>query len=125
MSVGAHSVETRKLAFFVAEQVLLFASFVGAAWAGAHAFGAGPSRAFLLAAAALATLGLQAGLYLADLYDFKVAFDDAPRAARLLKAIGAVTIVCGAAILLVPGPPATRVAVVAGLGGACTVALAL
>ncbi|HZS41120.1 MAG TPA: exopolysaccharide biosynthesis polyprenyl glycosylphosphotransferase [Polyangia bacterium] len=125
MSVGSPSLPARKLAFFVGEQIILFLSFVGGALLVTRSFGPGPSRTMLLVQAALATLSLQAGLYLADLYDFKVAFRDAPRAARLLRALGAVTIVCGVATLLVPGPSPARAAAVAGLGGACTVALVL
>jgi sugar transferase (PEP-CTERM system associated) len=125
VSVGGHSLSSRKLAFFVGEQLILFCAFLGAALTVTRSFGPGPSRASLLVEAALATLGLQLGIYLADLYDFKVALRDAPRAARLLKALGAVTILCGLATLLVPGPEPARAAAVAGLGGACTVALAL
>ena len=79
----------------------------------------------MLVEAACATAALQVGLYLADLYDFKVAYTDAPRATRLLKAIGATTIVCGIGTLIMPGPSPAQAIAVAGLGGACTVALAL
>ena len=36
----------------------------------------------VLVEGACATAALQVGLYLADLYDFKVAYTDAPRATR-------------------------------------------
>jgi sugar transferase (PEP-CTERM system associated) len=75
--------------------------------------------------AAVATIAIQIGLYLADLYDFKVAWEDARNPRRLLKALGAVTIVCGIAMLLAPGSPQHKLAAIAGMGGACTVALAL
>ena len=125
MRVGTHYVEARKFAFFVGEQVVLFGSFVGAALAVAFLLGLQPNRALILTEAATATIALQIGLYLADLYDFKVAYEDARKHTRLLKTLGAVTIVCGVGMLLMPGPTPARLAAVAGLGGACTVALAL
>jgi sugar transferase (PEP-CTERM system associated) len=126
MKVGSHSVEARKIAFFVLEQALLFGAFVGAALGAERALGVGRlARAMLLVEAASTTLAVQLGLYLADLYDFKVAFADAPRAMRLLKALGVVTILCGIGTLLLPGPLAERAAAVAGLGGVCTLAIAL
>src|SRR5258706_7662312 len=112
MKVGSHSVEARKLAFFVGEQAILFGAFVGAALAAGRSLGLEvPARAALFVEAAAATLVVQTGLYMADLYDFKVAFHDAPRAMRLLKALGAGTIVCGIGMLLMAGalprpPPA-------------------
>jgi len=118
-------VESRKLGFFVAEQLLLFGAFVVTAAAVAHGLGVNAEWIRIAVEAACATAALQIGLYLADLYDFKVAWQDAPRAARLLKAIGATTIVCGLGTLLVPGPSPAKAVAVAGLGGACTVALAL
>jgi sugar transferase (PEP-CTERM system associated) len=124
MSVRTY-VESRKLGFFVAEQLVLFGAFVATALAVAHGLGVGADWLRIAVEAACATAALQVGLYLADLYDFKVAYQDAPRAARLLKAIGATTIVCGLGTLLVPGPSPARAIAVAGLGGACTVALAL
>jgi sugar transferase (PEP-CTERM system associated) len=125
MRVGSHSMEARKAAFFVAEQLLLFSSFVGATALAARAAGAAPDWTKIGVEGAVATGALQLALYLADLYDFKVAWTDAPRAARLLKALGATTILCGIGTLLIPGASATRAAAVAGLGGSCTVALAL
>jgi sugar transferase (PEP-CTERM system associated) len=124
MSVRTH-VETRKLGFFVGEQLLLFGAFVATAVAVARGLGVGADWIRILVEAAFATAALQVGLYLADLYDFKVAYQDAPRATRLLKALGATTIVCGVGTLLIPGPSPARAIAVAGLGGACTVALAL
>jgi exopolysaccharide biosynthesis polyprenyl glycosylphosphotransferase len=124
MSVRTY-VESRKLGFFVAEQILLFAAFVVTALTVARGLGAQADWFRVLVEAACATAALQGGLYLADLYDFKVAYSDAPRAARLLKAIGATTIVCGVGTLMLPGPSPARAIAVAGLGGACTVALAL
>ena len=125
MRVGTHYVEARKTAFFVGEQLVLFCSFIGAALAVASMLGLSPSRALLVTEAIAATVALQVGLYLADLYDFKVAWEDARRHRRLLKTLGAVTIVCGVGMLLAPGPIPVKLAAVAGLGGACTVALAL
>jgi sugar transferase (PEP-CTERM system associated) len=125
MGVGSHSLEARKLAFFVVEEVLLFSAFLAAAALATRTLGLQPPRALVFLEAAGATLAIQGGIYLADLYDFKVAFRDAPRAARLMRALGAVTIVCGVGTLLMPGPLHERAAAVAGLGGACTVALAL
>ena len=126
MKVGSFSVEARKLAFFAGEQAILFGAFVGAAFVAGRGLGlALPPGAALFVEAAAATLVLQTGLYMADLYDFKIAFHDAPRAIRLLKALGAVTIVCGIGMALMPGPLAERTAAVAGLGGACTIALSL
>jgi len=124
MSVRTY-VESRKLGFFVAEQILLFGAFVVTALTVARGLGMPADWFRMLVEAACATAALQGGLYLADLYDFKVAYTDAPRAARLLKAIGATTIVCGVGTLMIPGPSAARAIAVAGLGGACTVALAL
>jgi exopolysaccharide biosynthesis polyprenyl glycosylphosphotransferase len=124
MSVRTY-VESRKLGFFVAEQILLFVAFVVTALTVARGLGLQADWFRMLAEAACATAALQGGLYLADLYDFKVAYTDAPKAARLLKAIGATTIVCGVGTLMIPGPSAARAIAVAGLGGACTVALAL
>jgi sugar transferase (PEP-CTERM system associated) len=124
MSVRTY-VESRKLGFFVGEQLLLFAAFVVTAHVVARGLGVNADWFRVLVEAACATAALQVGLYLADLYDFKVAYSDAPRAARLLKAIGATTIVCGLSMLLMPGPSPARAVAVAGLGGACTVALAL
>jgi len=130
MRVGTHYVEARKAAFFVGELALLFGSFVAAALAVAAMMDVSPSRELLYAEAALATVALQLGLYLADLYDLKVAFEDARANRRLLKALGGATIVCGLAMLLLPPicddrPVPSRLAWVAGLGGACTVALLL
>lgn len=124
MSVRSY-VESRKLGFFVGEQLALFGAFVVTALAVAHGLGASADWIRVAVEAACATAALQGGLYLADLYDFKVAYQDAPRAARLLKAIGATTILCGIGTLLVPGPSVAKAVAVAGLGGACTVALAL
>jgi sugar transferase (PEP-CTERM system associated) len=124
MSVRTY-VESRKLGFFVGEQVVLFAAFLATALAVARGLGISADWIRVGIEAACATAALQLGLYLADLYDFKVAYEDAPRAARLLKALGAVTIVCGAGTLLIPGPSPAKAIAVAGLGGACTVALAL
>src|SRR6476469_528394 len=124
MSVRTY-VESRKLGFFVAEQLLLFGAFVVTALTVARGLGVQADWIRVLAEAACATAALQGGLYLADLYDFKVAYTDAPRAARLLQAIGATTIVCGVGTLMLPGPTPARAIAVAGLGGACTVALAL
>src|SRR4051812_44614213 len=87
MSVRTY-VESRKLGFFVAEQLLLFGAFVATALAVAHGLGVNAEWIRIAVEAACATAALQVGLYLADLYDFKVAWQDAPRAARLLKAIG-------------------------------------
>jgi sugar transferase (PEP-CTERM system associated) len=124
MSVRTY-VESRKLGFFVGEQLALFGAFIATALAVAHGLGVGADWLRVSVEAACATAALQVGLYLADLYDFKVAYQDAPRAARLLRAIGATTIVCGLGTLLIPGPSPARAIAVAGLGGACTVALAL
>src|SRR5258706_483663 len=108
MRVGSHSVEARKAAFFVAEQLLLFTSFVGATMLVARAVGAPPDWIKICVEAAVATGALQLALYLADLYDFKVAYQDAPKAARLLKALGATTILCGIGTLLLPGASVAR-----------------
>ena len=124
MSVRTY-VESRKLGFFVGEQLALLAAFIVTALAVAHGLGANADWIRIVIEAACATAALQIALYLADLYDFKVAYQDAPRAARLLKAIGATTIVCGLGTLLIPGPSPAKAIAVAGLGGACTVALAL
>jgi exopolysaccharide biosynthesis polyprenyl glycosylphosphotransferase len=124
MSVRTY-VESRKLGFFVGEQLVLFAAFVVTALAVARGLGVNADWFRVLVEAACATAALQIGLYLADLYDFKVAYTDSPKAARLLKAIGATTIVCGVGTLMMPGPSPARAMAVAGLGGACTVALAL
>lgn len=124
MRAGSY-VEARKLAFFIGEQLLLFVSFVGAALVAARLTGATPTPLVVVLEAAMVTLIVQLGLYLADLYDFAVAWRDARRGSRLLRALGVVTILCGAAMLLVPGPFPARVVAVAGLGGACTAALAL
>jgi exopolysaccharide biosynthesis polyprenyl glycosylphosphotransferase len=124
MSVRTY-VESRKLGFFVGEQLLLFGAFVLTALAVARGLGVTADWFRVLVEAACATAALQIGLYLADLYDFKVAYTDAPKAARLLKAIGATTIVCGIGTLMMPGPSPARAIAIAGLGGACTVALAL
>jgi sugar transferase (PEP-CTERM system associated) len=124
MSVRTY-VESRKLGFFVGEQVVLFAAFLATALVVARGLGISAGWVRVCIEAACATAALQLGLYLADLYNFKVAYEDAPRAARLLKALGAVTIVCGVGTLLIPGPSPAKAIAVAGLGGACTVALAL
>ncbi len=124
MSVRTH-VESRKVGLFVGEQLLLFGAFVATALAVARAVGLEADWLRLLVEAACATAALQIGLYLADLYDLKVAYSDSPKAARLLKAIGATTIVCGIGTLLIPGPTTAHAIAVAGLGGACTLALAL
>src|SRR5262245_19446512 len=124
MSVRTY-VESRKLGFFVAEQFALFGAFMVTALAVARGLGVSADWLRVLVEAASATAALQAGLYLADLYDFKVAYQDAPKAARLLKALGATTMVCGVGTLLIPGPSPAKAIAVAGLGGACTVALAL
>ena len=86
MSVRTY-VESRKLGFFVAEQLLLFGAFLATALAVARGLGVNADWLRVLAEAACATAALQIGLYLADLYDFKVAYSDAPKAARLLKAL--------------------------------------
>jgi sugar transferase (PEP-CTERM system associated) len=125
MRVGSRYLESRKLAFFVGEQIALFGSFVAATLIVGRALGQTADWFRILTEAAVVTTALQIGLYLADLYDFGVAWKDAPRAERLLKCLGATTIVCGIGTLLLPGTSAVRAAAVAGLGGACTVALAL
>jgi sugar transferase (PEP-CTERM system associated) len=125
MRVGSRYLESRKLAFFVGEQIALFGSFVAATLIVGRALGQNADWFRVLTEAAVVTTALQIGLYLADLYDFGVAWKDAPRAERLLKCLGATTIVCGVGTLLLPGTSAVRAAAVAGLGGACTVALAL
>src|SRR5215831_8214787 len=125
MRLSARYLESRKLALFVGEQLVLFASFVAATLIAGRALGQQPDWFRILTEAAVVTTALQIGLYLADLYDFGVAWRDAPRAERLLKSLGATTIVCGIGTLLLPGSSHIRAAAVAGLGGACTVALAL
>jgi sugar transferase (PEP-CTERM system associated) len=125
MRVGAHTIEARKAAFFVGELFALFSGFIAAAAAATKLTGEPPTHALLYAEAGLATVALQVGFYFADLYDFKVAMEDAHGHRRLLPALGAVTIVCAVALALVPSPVAARLAAVAGLGGACTVALVL
>jgi sugar transferase (PEP-CTERM system associated) len=129
MRVGSRYLESRKRVLFVGEQLALFGSFVSATLIVGHALGQAADWFRILTEAAVVTTALQIGLYLADLYDFGVAWRDAPRAERLLKCLGAVTIVCGIGTLLLPGgepgKSVTRVVAVAGLGGACTVALAL
>jgi sugar transferase (PEP-CTERM system associated) len=125
MRVGSRYLESRKLAFFVGEQLALFGSFVAATLVVGGAIGQNADWLRILIEAAVVTTALQIGLYLADLYDFGVAWKDAPRAERLLKCLGATTIVCGIGTLLLPGTSGARVTAVAGLGGACTVALAL
>jgi sugar transferase (PEP-CTERM system associated) len=125
MRLGHRYLESRKLAFFVGEQTALFASFVVATLMVGRALGQQADWFRVLGEAAVVTTALQIGLYLADLYDFGVAWRDAPRAERLLKTLGATTIVCGIGTLLLPGTSGIRAAAVAGLGGACTVALAL
>jgi sugar transferase (PEP-CTERM system associated) len=123
--LGHRYLESRKLAFFVGEQLTLFGAFVTATLMVGRALGQPADWFRVLSEAAVVTTALQIGLYLADLYDFGVAWRDAPRAERLLKTLGATTIVCGVGTLLLPGTSGIRAAAVAGLGGACTVALAL
>jgi sugar transferase (PEP-CTERM system associated) len=125
MRLGHRYLESRKLAFFVGEQLALFVAFVSATLMVGRALGQNAEWFRVLSEAAVVTTALQIGLYLADLYDFGVAWRDAPRAERLLKTLGATTIVCGIGTLLLPGTSSMRAAAVAGLGGACTVALAL
>jgi sugar transferase (PEP-CTERM system associated) len=125
MRLSARYLESRKLTLFVGEQLVLFGSFVAATLIAGRALGQDPDWFRIVTEAAVVTTALQIGLYLADLYDFGVAWRDAPRAERLLKSLGATTIVCGIGTLLLPGTSAIRAAAVAGLGGACTVALAL
>ena len=125
MRVGSRYLESRKLALFVGEQLALFGSFIVATLIVGRALGQSSDWFRVLTEAAVVTTALQIGLYLADLYDFGVAWKDSPRAERLLKCLGATTIVCGVGTLLLPGETAVRAAAVAGLGGACTVALAL
>jgi sugar transferase (PEP-CTERM system associated) len=125
MRVGEHYVEGRKLGLLLAEQLAMFGAFVVTALAAIKLFGRPLPHQALYVEAAAATVMLSIGLYLADLYDFKVAWQDARHQGRLLKALGAATIACGAVMLLSPGTPVSRLAGVAGLGGACTVALAL
>jgi sugar transferase (PEP-CTERM system associated) len=125
MRVGSRYLESRKLALFVGEQLALFGSFVAATVIVGRALEQAADWFRILTEAAVVTTALQIGLYLADLYDFGVAWRDAPRAERLLKCLGATTIVCGIGTLLLPGSSGVRAAAVAGLGGACTVALAL
>ena len=125
MRVGSRYLESRKLALFLSEELALFGSFVAAALMMGRALGQPTDWLRILTEAAVVTAALQIGLYLADLYDFGVAWRDAPRAERLLKCLGATTIVCGIGTLLLPGSSAVRTAAVAGLGGACTAALAL
>jgi sugar transferase (PEP-CTERM system associated) len=123
--VGEHSIEGRKLGLFIAEQAMLFSAFVIAASGAARLFGPSLPRDALYVEGAFATMTLQLGLYLADLYDFKVAWEDAREHKRLLKVLGAATIVCGLGTLLLPATLVSRLAAIAGLGGACTVALLL
>jgi sugar transferase (PEP-CTERM system associated) len=123
--VGEHYLEGRKLGLFVAEQALLFGAFVIAAASASRLLGPPLDRDALYIEGAFATVTLQLGLYLADLYDFKVAWEDAREHRRLLKVLGVATIVCGLATLLLPATLVSRLAAIAGLGGACTVALLL
>lgn len=125
MRVGSHFVEPRKLAFFAAEQLFLLIAFAGTSMVVGRALGVASDWPTALGEGVAATLIVQVGLYLADLYNFRIAWEDAPHAARLLRALGAATIACGLLTLLVPGPLAARAAAVAGLGGACTAAVAL
>jgi sugar transferase (PEP-CTERM system associated) len=125
MRVSSRYLESRKRVLFVGEQLALFAAFVGASLLAGRLLGQLVGWQHLVAEAAVVTAALQIGLYLADLYDFGVAWRDAPRAERLLKSLGATTIVCGVGTLLLPADPTPRAAAVAGLGGACTVALLL
>src|SRR6476469_9389722 len=101
MRVGSRYLESRKLA--------LFAAFVAATVIVGRALGQNADWFRILTEAAVVTTALQIGLYLADLYDFGVAWKDAPRAERLLKCLGATTIVCGVGTLLLPGASGARV----------------
>jgi sugar transferase (PEP-CTERM system associated) len=120
--------ESRRLAFFAAEQVLIFSAFLLTACvllAVTHSPGSaslGWTRVGLEAGGA--TLLVQLGLYLADLYDLKVAYKDAPRGARLTKALGFATIGYALFTLAIPGPRLAVHVAAAGLGAACTAALA-
>ena len=89
MRLGSRYLESRKLAFFVGEQLALFGSFVTATFMVGRALGQQADWFRIFSEAAVVTTALQIGLYLADLYDFGVAWRDAPRAERLLKTLGA------------------------------------
>src|SRR5262249_51806200 len=108
MRLGNHWIEARKLAFFITEQAVFVAALTVSSLIVIHSLGQRAEWFPVLMEAAVVTVAVQAGLYLADLYDFGVAWADAPRATRLLKTLGAVTIVCGIGTLLLPGPSAAR-----------------
>src|SRR5437762_811261 len=59
MHAGTRSLETRKLAFFVGEQVALFGSFVFATWVAARVLGQGADWFRFLTEAAVVTCALQ------------------------------------------------------------------
>jgi sugar transferase (PEP-CTERM system associated) len=130
MSVGSGEVEARKVAFFAGEQLLLFAAFTLTASAFLHLGRFSATKVAwgrIALEAGAATLLLQLGLYLADLYDLKTAYQDAREGARLTKALGFATI--GYALFSIcfdgalPGPRLAYPVAAAALGVACTVAL--
>jgi sugar transferase (PEP-CTERM system associated) len=122
--VSAGALDLRRACFFVGEQLLLGGAFLVTMLGFRRAFHA-PVPAGTAALQALGgTLFVQAGLYLGDLYDLKVAYADAPRGARLSRALGLVTIAYGLVSLALPRALGAGGATIAGLGAACTVALA-
>ena len=127
MRVGSHYLDSRGPAFFAAELTVLFVAFLAGAQFVSWIIGEPSLRSELLVKAALAVFALQAGFYLADLYDVRIALEDASRPQRLLKALGSATIFCGLALLLFRSSHSAsgQAALAAGLGAACTTALVL
>jgi exopolysaccharide biosynthesis polyprenyl glycosylphosphotransferase len=121
--LGIHYVEPRRIAFFVAEETAAWLSFVLAA-AGVAFLLHHPPPALgpLLGRAILATLLIEVALHLGDLHDVRVAIADAPDGRRLFRVLGGATVIFGVALATAREVPAP---LVAGLGAACTVSLAL
>jgi exopolysaccharide biosynthesis polyprenyl glycosylphosphotransferase len=123
--LGIHYIEPRRVGFFVAEEAALVLAFVACASGASHALGLAVPPAHLCAAALVAGAGIAFALSLADLHDLRVALADALHGRRLLRVLGAVSLVAGVAVGLLLRRDPVAIAVAAGLGGASLAVIAM
>jgi exopolysaccharide biosynthesis polyprenyl glycosylphosphotransferase len=120
--IGGHHVPGAGATLFVAEAIVL-ACAARAGWA----IGSGARAAAVLTIAGGCALALQLAFYWADLYDVRVAADDARRGRRLLGAIGATFAIAIPASVVLPAKQRAGLAfalAAAGIGAAALRALA-
>jgi exopolysaccharide biosynthesis polyprenyl glycosylphosphotransferase len=117
MRVAGHHVPPARVALFLSESVIvLIAACAGALWSGAT------TRQTLTGlVAATCGVAVMIALYLADLYDTRIASADVPEGRRLLGGLGAIVLAAAPVALITPGPTRTAIPfalAAAGLGAA-------